>query len=109
MAYSTLKRRTGLRPMSTKRRKEAPLRKAVLQAVTERQGGRCAAAGLLPTLCSGPLDGHEVIARSAWPGGHLVESNIVMLCRCHHTYVTEHPAESERLGLRKPSWKRGAA
>lgn len=104
-----LARHTELRPDSKKRRKEAPARRDVREATWERQGGRCAAAGLLPGPCGGPADTHEMVARSAYPGGHLDLANTVGLCRLHHAYVTEHRAEAEAVGLRQPSWSRRVA
>ena len=54
--------------------------------------------------CHNPSqDAHEVLSR-ARRGSILDENNILMLCRPHHTWVTEHPAEATKLGLLKSRW-----
>ncbi len=104
-----LRRTRPLRPVSTKRRREVPLRTAVRNRTLERAGYTCEARLLVPHIaCEGSLEVHEVIARSAYPGGHLDVDNTMALCGSHHRFATAYPAAAERLGLRKPSWERGA-
>lgn len=43
-------------------------------------------------------DAHEIVARAR--GGSITDpENLLPLCRAHHTWVTEHPLEAEKLGL----------
>ena len=112
-------KRTPLRNMSPKRRSQLAERKQVREHVLERDGG-CVfweraydSTGWLPgdlvgapTRCTETLDVHEVIPRSAWAAGWLSIGNCVTLCRTHHEWVTEHPAEAHRLGLHGFSWER---
>ena len=87
-----------LAPLSPRRKREKPQRDATVAAVKERDGG-CQAAHLFDSVCAGPFDTHEVVRRSAWPGGYLVEPNCLLLCRLHHDAVTGNPLLAERLGL----------
>ena len=55
-------------------------------------------------VCANPSqDAHEVLSR-ARGGSILDENNILMLCRPHHSWVSEHPAEATKLGLLKSRW-----
>ena len=90
--------RKPLPPVSPRRKAERPQRDAVRAAVLERDGG-CQAAHLFDTPCVAPFDTHEVVRRSAWSGGYLVEPNCILLCRRHHEVATVNPLLAERLGL----------
>lgn len=52
------------------------------------------------------LDVHEIIPRSAWPDGELVESNCVLICRRHHIWIDQHPELAHEIGLHGFSWER---
>ena len=55
--------------------------------------------------CGGQLDGHELLSRAR--GGSITDpENVVMICRNDHRYLTDHPAEAERLGLAKRRWNK---
>ena len=98
--------RTPLARESKKRKAERPLRRAVVEAVKERDGERCWAVDAVPELaCWGPLDPDEHELRSARPGGHLDPENVRMICRAHHDWKHLHPIEAARRGLRP--WPRG--
>lgn len=91
---------------SQKRRREELARAEVAVAARARDGG-CVARGLVPDhVCAGPLDPHEVIPRSAWPGGHLVLDNVRTLCRAAHEWVHANERAAHRLGLHGYSWER---
>lgn len=93
---------------STKRKGERLARAEVVLAARRRDGG-CVARTLVPDVeCRGGLDGHERIPRSAWPGGHLVLSNVVTVCRGHHRWIDGHEIEAHALGLHGYSWERPA-
>jgi 5-methylcytosine-specific restriction endonuclease McrA len=99
-------RRSRIRHTSGKRRAETDLRRSIVEAARERDGG-CVAFLLVPEVsCFGPLDGDEIIARSAWPGGHLILSNVQTLCRAHHDWKHDHPEEAHERGLLRWSWER---
>jgi hypothetical protein len=105
-------RRAPLRARSRKRTEEAPDRAWALQVVSLRDGVGCWAARLDIGPCGGTdparalYEGHEVIPRSAWPGGHLVPSNIRLLCQRHHDWVGDHPTLAHAVGLHGYSWER---
>ncbi len=101
-----MKRRSGLNPMSSRRRREQAQRTRVRDAVYERDG-QCVARMIpvvdlvevrCPVLCGGPFDVHEVIGRGRG-GDYLDAENCVLLCRQHHDWVTTHPEGATRLGL----------
>ena len=89
-----LRRSAGLRPVSEVRRQRAAEREQVRQTVIARDGG-CVARGLLPGACGGRLDPHE-----PQRGANLLDPDQVLcVCRIHHGYLHEHPADSYELGL----------
>ena len=106
--------------MSKKRRSQLSARAEVVRLVHERdqscvfwsvvwdssgwiEGDLVGAAA----RCIGPLDVHEIIPRSAWPGGELVVDNCVTLCGLsHHPWVTNNPDKAHRIGLHGFSWER---
>lgn len=98
-------RARGLRPVSDKRRAQADARRAVRAQVIGRQGGRCAAIGLIDHPC-GPRPGrpglevHEVVSRGAG-GDWLDPANCVALCPVAHELVTANPTLGYRTGLRR--------
>lgn len=59
-----------------------------------------------PRACGGRLDVHEIIPRSAWPDGELVESNCLLVCRRHHDWIDDNPEPAHLLGLHGFSWER---
>ncbi len=113
-----LEARTRLRPVSVKRLRERPIRATVRSLVIERDGSGCYAGQVInrrrataitsgwPMTCAGILDVHEVIPRSAWPGGHLVVSNCRLVCRKHHDWIDAHEITAATLGLHGYSWER---
>lgn len=93
-------------------------RRAVVEEVLERDRGCVFMNHVLavygndyvpfeyPYNCRPPLDCHEIIPRSVWPNGELEPTNCTMLCRTHHEFVTDHPADAYALGLHSFSWER---
>lgn len=95
------------RQRSAKRVAETDARAAVRDATIRRAGGKCQAAAIVPEIaCWGPLDVDEVIGRGVNPGGHLDLENTQALCRGHHSWKHENPAEARRRGLRRESWEK---
>lgn len=108
-----LERRVSLRSkkppnsMSARTKARIPERQRCRPQVWERARGRCEALAVLPHVCSGPMDCHELVSRAR--GGSIVDpANVVLLCRRIHDFVTTHPAEAHRLGLSLHSWERSA-
>jgi 5-methylcytosine-specific restriction endonuclease McrA len=67
----------------------------------QRDMGLCQAKFLIGSItCSGPLDVDEIIPRGRG-GNYLDPENCQVLCRAHHRWKHDHPAEAERLGLTK--------
>ena len=96
-----MKRGGRLPRQSAKRRAEAPARRAVIEEVTRRAGGRCAAREVVPeSLCWGPFDVDEIVSRAQRPGGHLDVDNCQLLCRAHHDWKHSFPIEAAKRGLR---------
>jgi hypothetical protein len=52
------------------------------------------------------VDIHEVLSR-ARGGSILDESNLLAVCRHCHTWITDRPLASERLGLSRRRWPKG--
>lgn len=105
--------------MSKKRRAQLVERRAVCAQVRDRDRGcrfhhhidRWPSDLPLPAFplgCTGPLDCHEIIPRSAWAAGWLEPSNIVLVCRLHHDWIGEHPDAAHLLGLHGYSYERPA-
>lgn len=98
------------KPMSAKRAAERPQRDAVREHTFARAGWACEARTLVPEVeCGGPLDCDERTGRGRDPGSHLDASLTQALCRLHHVWVTNHPAEARQRGLRWHSWERDDA
>lgn len=99
-------RRTRLRPVSKRRRDTFAERTLLILRVHERDV-TCQARTRVPEIeCGGPLDVHEIIPRSVWPRGELVEANCTLVCRSHHDWIGDNPVEAHRLGLHAFSWER---
>lgn len=99
-----LRRRSRLRPVSDKRRAQMiERRRNWHDAYGERPD--CAGRGTIPVCDTRPHpadDGHEVLSRAR--GGSITDpAGGLPLCRTGHTWVTEHPAEAEALGMLRPS------
>lgn len=88
-----------MRRVSTKRRKETARRQQVLAEVAVRDGTGCFALRVHPHTCEGPIDGHELRSRAQYPGGHLDASNVILVCRASHRWITDHPVRAFELGL----------
>lgn len=100
-------KRTQLNMMSKKTKKEIPLRQEVRRIVMQRDMSECRAKFLVDSVsCSGPLDIDEIIPRGRG-GNYLDPDNCQVLCRMHHRWKHDHPAEAERLGLTKSLPPRG--
>lgn len=99
-------RRTRLRSLSRRRRDTFAERTQVILRVHQRDV-TCQARLKVPDVkCGGPLDCHELIPRSVWPRGELVEANVVLVCRSHHEWIGDNPEKAHALGLHKVSWER---
>jgi len=59
----------------------------------------CRGAALVPHVaCFGGLDVHELLTRAR--GGSITDpDNCVALCRGHHNWVHDHPADATAVGL----------
>lgn len=91
--------------MSAKRRGERDQRQQAVEAAMRRSGGQCVAKDKVPEIpCWGPLDPDEIVGRGVRPGSHLEPDLVQMICRAHHSWKHEHPAEAERRGLTVKSW-----
>ena len=69
--------------------------------VTARDGGRCVAPRLDPPFpgeCSGPLELDHVNTGGLGHRGPSLPGNLVVLCRGHHRWKTEH-AKGARVRL----------
>lgn len=94
-------------PKTSKKRRGERLARAEVVLYARRRDGGCVGRGLIPGHhCRGPLDGHEVIPRSAWPGGHLVLDNVRTVCRAAHDWIGGHERDAAAIGLHGYSWDR---
>lgn len=96
--------RKRLPAQSVKRIAEAPKRRAVKALAMMRADGRCEARDLVPHECYGPLDAHELVPRSEYPGGHLDQRNVIIICRTAHDWAHDNPAKAYLCGLLRHSW-----
>jgi hypothetical protein len=95
--------------MSDKRRAQLAEREEVRRIVLDRDRS-CRAAGRAPGPCRQfrgrkPLEVHEL-----WPGAGrstswLNPDDCIAVCPSHHDWITEHPADAERLGLLRRGWR----
>lgn len=94
-------KKTPLKHMSKKRKSQLPQRKEVRRIVLTRDMLSCRAKFLVPSIeCHGPLDVDEIVPRGR--GGDWLDiENCQVLCRAHHTWKHDNPADAERLGLTK--------
>lgn len=110
-------KRSPLRSIGRKRRSKQTQRAAVVERVLNRDGHHCQAivhylngTTTIPSFivieCNGPLDVHEIIPRSVWPDGELIEDNCVTVCRNHHQWIDSHPSHAHLIGLHDYSWSR---
>lgn len=81
-----------MRQQSLARQRELRIRRHVIADMFAESPwcARCGQAGA-------PLDGHELLSRAR--GGSITDrSNIVLLCRDCHTFITTHPDVAELEG-----------
>ena len=111
-------RRSPLARVGRRAKSKRAVRAQVVARVLARDGYRCQAYKRIvavlgrfagPVTCAGPLDVHEIVPRSVWPDGELVDDNCVSVCRRHHEWIDEHPALAREVGLHKFSWDRRSA
>lgn len=93
-----LKRTKGLNKVSSKRRKETPVRRVLVeQHLSLTPYCEATLIGLGCSIIAS--DVHEIVPRGRRPGAHLDPELFVSLCRKCHSWVTTHPDWSERHGL----------
>lgn len=93
-------RKTWMPRISVKRRANLAQRNRVRQDVHVRDDYRCQARDLVPHVeCRGILDVHEVRRRSQDPGAWLNEDLCLTVCRTHHQWAHDHPADAYEVGL----------
>lgn len=99
-----LVRRTRIRRVSRKRAATVSARREAVRSAMVRAGWRCEAPAYgAPGVCWGPCDPHEPLTRAR--GGSIVDpSNIVIVCRFHHSYLHDNPAWAVSVGLLRSSW-----
>lgn len=90
-----LRRKTPMRRMSAKRRRQIPLRRACIEAVRERSGGRCEVGAI---CCTGGHDHtHEIKPRSA--GGSITDpANCLAVCFPCHEAIHSRPNVARKAG-----------
>jgi 5-methylcytosine-specific restriction endonuclease McrA len=92
---------TPLKFKSAKTKEKDKEREKVRRIVMKRDMGLCQAKFLLGSIpCSSILDIDEIIPRGRG-GNYLDPNNCQVLCRAHHRWKHDHPAEAEKLGLTK--------
>ena len=106
-----IRRRSRLQPRSAATTDARSEREALCARVAAAYGHRCALH--TPGECRGaagyvwrvgdPLDFHEVVRRSQWPGAHLDERFVIPLCRHHHN-LDLRLSVAEQVGIRAPRW-----
>ena len=100
----TLARRTGLSPMSPKRRSTVANYNRVRRDVELRAGGRCEIRS--PVCLFQGAECHHRLPRSA--GGQDTLENCAWTCSGCHRWLHEHPAIAYECGWLRHSWDRPA-
>jgi 5-methylcytosine-specific restriction endonuclease McrA len=108
MKRTPLRRFTPLKTKTTLKRGE-PIKRARAKAVPTslykqvlaRDLGCVARDTVRQIRCYGRIDPHHVLPRSR--GGKDTLDDLISLCRAHHEWVHDHPAESYELGLLRRS------
>ena len=98
-------KRGRVRPVSAKRLAESEERRALCLRVNLRD--RCCQGGPrfgFSHQCRGPLVVHELIPRSLWRAGWLVDDNCVLVCQWLNGWVEDNTAAALECGLAKPGW-----
>lgn len=91
---------------SAKRKTERRARHAIRDLALWRADHRCQARAAVPEVqCWGRLDVDEIVARSAYPSGHLDPENTQVLCAAHHQWKHDHPTAAVARGLTRLSWQ----
>lgn len=99
-----LPRRTPLRPVGAKTKRDRDELRAARLVLLERSGGRCEARGFSP-LCTGVgVHPHHIIRRSA--GGGNDPEVLLWVCAHCHAAIHDRPAEALVAGFLKPGWTR---
>ena len=100
--YTPLKAKTPLkRGEPIKRTRGKPVPSSLYQQVLARDLGCKARDTVRQIRCFGRIDPHHILPRGR--GGADTLENLVSLCRAHHDWVHDHPAESYDLGLLRRS------
>jgi hypothetical protein len=94
-------KRSGLSPMSAKRRKEARQRAAINAAVRERAGDMCEVRA--PGCYGRGSAAHEIYKRSRYPGSHIDGTPKVWCCSPCNSYLEDYPMWAETHGWSVPS------
>ncbi len=96
---SSFAKKKPINAFSKKTKSQMKDRELVRIEVLLRDHMQCKAKQMVESIeCWGPLDVDEIIPRGRG-GSHLDASNCQVLCRAHHTWKHDNPAEAERLGL----------
>lgn len=104
LARSAPLARTGRLPARSAKREAVMVERR--QLVAEILATRPVCEARLSGCTRRSVDVHERKSRAR--GGDILDRRIlVALCRWCHTWITEHPAEAERLGWALPSWWKG--
>lgn len=104
-------KRSALKSIGKRKLRKASRRREIVELVHARD--QVCQFGIRPhpfkvaDECRGPLDVHEIIPRSVWPDGDLDVTNTILLCRAHHSFVTDNPLIAHNLGLHGFSYERG--
>jgi len=105
---STMKR-TALKPMSDRRKEVNKKRRVALEEhFGKREDWKCSVRDILPTMCWGEVNGHEILsrARAGRTDENLLDvSGIILVCNHHNTWIEDNPEEAHALGLTKHSWE----
>lgn len=93
--------------MSRKRQRQNRQRRRVIAQLVAERGELCEAK--LEGICTGRAgDAHEILTR-ARQGSITDGTNILLLCRECHDWVTLHPVGAAERGLMAWSWDGGQA
>lgn len=97
-------KRSKPNPISKKRAQKIRERKKLVEKVMATNP-ICKAYDMGLGDCYGQLDVDEIVLRSQLKDAELLEDNVQVLCRKHHTWKHENPSKAKELGLYRSNWE----
>ena len=100
MKRSQISRKTPMKQVGRRVRRERTAMAKAYQTVDERALGQCEAR--VDSVCIGRgSDHHHIGPRSTHPHLRTDPTNLLLVCRPCHDWIGDHPTDAAELGLHK--------